>query len=603
MAEHFKTSVILDGKTLRSVGTINLNQDIFAHHKFNVHLPLSSLVNIVNKEDPFPALQGCIGRSIEITIKTATNADRDGQQNQSVFKGLVTHVNVSGQRWEHAMVNIAGTSPTVLMDGIPNSQAFSQKSIKQIFETCVAKHLSSEIKMEDNLSYTDNLMYTVQYNESSFDFVKRLCYQYGEWFYYDGTSLCLGLKPAKSTIKVTKDRILNLDYDYSIGASKPNTAFRNYKKHGTEQVTPKKVKFKDDMASYSLSESANLFPGASDSNRYVPAHFSGDGLQNEKSQLQHQLNVSESTSMANVLTISCQTDIAGIGVGSTIRLEGLTHNGDFVVTSISHNCFDAKSYSNHFVAIPKDALFPAEVNIRIPQVRECSAVIKDNKDPEKLGRVKVQFDWGMDTPSPWIRMAMPYTGDNGGFYFIPEIGAEVMVGFEMGNPDYPYVIGSLYNGKNNSGKHAKDNNNLKSISTRGGNEILFDDDGKIVISNEHNSITLACAEDGSITFETAGDMIFNAGKNMEFNSGKDMIVNPGENYIVTVQKDFNLIAYKNGSINTLGDFEVKSTGETSVEATLGLSLSGLQAVVKGSTTAELSGGISTTIKGASVKIN
>lgn len=634
MAEHFKTSVILDGKNLQSVSRINLNQDIFDHHRFNMHLPLSSLVNMVNNEDPFPALQGCIGRSIEITIKTATDADRDGQQDQSVFKGIVTNVRVLGHRWEHAMVNIAGSSPTILMDDIPNSQAFSQKGIKQIFETCVAKHLSSEIKMEDNLSYTENLMYTVQYNESSFDFIKRLCYQYGEWCYYDGSSLCLGLQPANKPVVISKDRTLGLDYDYSINTPRPNTTFRNYKKHDTEKVSPKKVKLKDDMASFSLSESANLFPGGSDSNSYAPSHFSGDGLQNEKSQLQHQLDVSESTAMANVLTISCQTDVAGISVGSTVRLEGLTHNGDFVVTSITHNCYDAKSYSNHFIAIPKDALFPTEVNIRMPEVRECSAVVKDNKDPEKLGRVRVQFDWGLDTASPWIRMVMPHTGDNRGFYFVPEIGDEVMVGFEMGNPDYPYVIGSLFNGENNFGKRAKDNNNLKSIKTKSGNEILFDDGGQIIIRNNHNSFELICAEDGKIVLKTDGDMELTSGKKfaitagteMSISSGTVMTVSAGAKLDIKAGKDLSIGSKQKGSISSDSDLalsskkgvkmtagkdlaldatNLKATAKANMElkGTAKAELSGGQVAAKGTGTVELSAAGITTVKGSLVKIN
>jgi len=602
MAEHFITSVVLDGKNLQSVSNISLNQEIFNHHRFDVRLPFSSLVSFEKKEDPFPALKACIGRAIEITIRTATDVDRDGQQDQSIFKGIVTDVNVIGHRWEHAIVNISGSSPTVLMDGIPNSQAYSQKSIKQIFETCVAKHLSSEIAMTDNLTYTDKLMYTVQYNESDFEFIKRLCYQYGEWCYYDGKSLCLGLKPAKKIIHLTKDRILNLDYNYSLAPARPSSSFRNYQKHEVEKLSPKKSSFNDEMAGHSLKESYNAFNGYKSSNIFVPSSFSGDGLQNEKGQIQHQIDVSQDSHMANLLTVSCQSDVAGITVGSIIKLDKLPHSGDFIVTSITHSSFGAKSYSNHFVAIPKDALFPSGLNIKLPQVRECSAIIKDNKDPEKLGRVKVQFDWGLDTPSPWIRMVMPHAGDNRGFYFVPEIGDEVLVGFEMGNPDYPYVIGSLYNGKNNFGGRANDNNNLKSISTRSGNEILFDDDGSIVISNEHNSFTLACADDGSITLQTDGDMIFTAGKKMEFNSGKDMIVNPGENYKITTQKDFNLKAKGAGTIETSGNLEVKSKGDMSVKTNKELSLSGAKAVVNGTSAAELSGGL-TTIKGTSVKIN
>lgn len=611
MAENFKTSVILDGNTLKSVSTISLNQEIFAHHHFDVQLPLSSLVNFANNEEPLPALKKCIGRPIEITIGTATDADRDGQQDQSVFKGIVTNVNVIGHRWEHAMVSISGNSPTVLMDGIKDSKAYSQKGIKQIYEDCVGKHLSSEIKMEDNLTYTENLMYTVQYNESDFGFVKRLCYQYGEWCYYDGTSLCLGLKPSEKIITLTKDRILNLDYNYSLAPTHPNVNFRNYKKHEVEKLKPKKSKLSDDMASHSLSESSNVFTGSEASNVFYPSSLSGEGLQNEKKQVQHQLDMSENSTMANLLVVSCQSDVAGIAVGSTVKLDKLHHNGDFVVTSITHSCYNAKSYSNHFIAIPKDALFPSGISIQLPQVRECSAIVADNKDPEKLGRVKVLFDWSTDVESPWLRMVMPHTGDNRGFYFVPEVGDEVMVGFEMGNPDYPFVLGSLYNGKFNFGKRANDKNNLKSIKTKSGNEILFDDGGKIIIRNNHNSIKLACADDGSITIETEGDLVFNAGKNMTIKVGEKFTVEVGDKMAVNVGADFEVVADGKGLLKTTKDLEVESGGNLLATASLKVDLkagtdaklSGTKAVIDGTATSELKGGGVTTIKGALVKIN
>ncbi len=620
MAEHFKTTVILDGTKLQSISSINLNQVIFDHHNFDVQLPLSSLVNFANDEDPFPALKKCIGRAIEITIGTATDADRDGQNDQSVFKGIVTNVNIIGHRWEHAMVSVTGSSPTILMDGIKDSKAYSQKGIKQIYSDCVIKHLSSEIKMEDNLTQTDNLMYTVQHNESDFDFIKRLCYQYGEWCYYDGSNFCLGLKPSQNTIVLKQNRILHLDYNYSLAPSRPTVNFRNYKKHEVEQIKPQKTRYTDDIASHALSEASNVFTGSEASNVFYPSSLSGDGLQNEKKQIQHQLDMAESSAMASLLVVNCQSDVAGITVGSTIKIEHPHHSGEFTVTSISHSAFGAKSYSNHFLAIPKDALFPTGLNIAFPEVRECSAIVSDNKDPEKLGRIKVLFDWSSDVQSPWLRMVMPHTGDNRGFYFVPEEGDEVMVGFEMGNPDYPFVLGSLYNGKNNFGKRAKDNNNLKSIKTKSGNEILFDDGGQIIIRNNHNSLELICAEDGKIVIKTDGDMEFTTGKKMALNVGTNLEISVGENVVFKVGGNTEINSGDNLNIGAGSDLKMTADGKCELSSGKDLELSsganllasgsmkldlqaGTEAIVKGGATTLVESAALTTIKGAIVQIN
>lgn len=67
-------------------------------------------------------------------------------------------------------------------------------------------------------------------------------------------------------------------------------------------------------------------------------------------------------------------------------------------------------------------------------------------DPMMLGRVQVQLPFidSLDL-SPWARVAMPMAGLLHGFYFIPNPGDEVLVAFEHGDVNAPYVIGSLWN--------------------------------------------------------------------------------------------------------------------------------------------------------------
>lgn len=66
-------------------------------------------------------------------------------------------------------------------------------------------------------------------------------------------------------------------------------------------------------------------------------------------------------------------------------------------------------------------------------------------DPMTLGRVQVQLPFidSLDL-SPWARVAVPMAGITHGMYFIPNIGDEVLVAFEQGDINVPYVIGSLW---------------------------------------------------------------------------------------------------------------------------------------------------------------
>ena len=60
------------------------------------------------------------------------------------------------------------------------------------------------------------------------------------------------------------------------------------------------------------------------------------------------------------------------------------------------------------------------------------ALVTNNKDPENQGRVKVRFPWLDDTAeSHWCRLSARYAGKDRGMYFVPEVGDEVLVVFEL----------------------------------------------------------------------------------------------------------------------------------------------------------------------------
>ena len=104
--------------------------------------------------------------------------------------------------------------------------------------------------------------------------------------------------------------------------------------------------------------------------------------------------------------------------------------------------------------------------------------------------MKVVFDWQKKGKTTnWTRVQSPNAGTsdavskNRGWVFVPEVGDQVMVGYEHGNPDRPYVTGAMFH--KDSGKGGDKDNKLKSIITRSGNTILFDDEtGSITIMNQ-----------------------------------------------------------------------------------------------------------------------
>jgi len=161
--------------------------------------------------------------------------------------------------------------------------------------------------------------------------------------------------------------------------------------------------------------------------------------------------------------------------------------------------------------------------------------VTDNQDPDKLGRVQVKFPWlADDHTSAWARIACPMAGPDRGFFFLPEVHDEVLIAFEHGRVESPFVVGSLYNGKDKPpGDNGDGKNNLRSLTSRSGHTITLDDtDGKeqikIVDKGGTESIVFDVAEKAititaknNVTIEsTDGKVILKGAQGIEITSDK-----------------------------------------------------------------------------------
>jgi uncharacterized protein involved in type VI secretion and phage assembly len=129
------------------------------------------------------------------------------------------------------------------------------------------------------------------------------------------------------------------------------------------------------------------------------------------------------------------------------------------------------------------------------------------KDPDGQGRVELQFPWLSDSlRSYWAPVAAPLAGKQRGVFFMPEIDDEVLVAFEHGSFDHPYIVGFLWNGVDMPPETDSQN---RVIMTPGGHTLRFEDgnEKKIVLkSSSGQTITLDDTEN-SITLEGGGRIL------------------------------------------------------------------------------------------------
>ena len=150
--------------------------------------------------------------------------------------------------------------------------------------------------------------------------------------------------------------------------------------------------------------------------------------------------------------------------------------GEFCILDLEHRLDNNGNYRLEFTAYP--GKLPQPPSPKMPgrtAARTQLAHVRENDDPEGLGRVRVQFLWQSgDEMTPWISCSTLTGGKGTKMYFVPEIEELVWVGFESNHPEHPFVLGSLYHGNAKPGFEDSDNNQ-KVIRTRSGNILAFDD--------------------------------------------------------------------------------------------------------------------------------
>lgn len=247
--------------------------------------------------------------------------------------------------------------------------------------------------------------------------------------------------------------------------------------------------------------------------------------------------------------------------------------------------------------------------------------VKENWDSEHPGMVKVKLLVGTQTKDEldWMPVASPYAGAGHGAYLLPEIGAQVIVAFYMGQPQSPYVIGSLYTEDNMLPPDAADEKNtIKTFYTKGGNSITVcdgEENGTITVKTKSGHRIKLDDESKKICIEDAegknaveldadgGVLTFKAEKKAVFRVGnKEMLVLDGDKKELSVSADHitmkagQKLALK-GQNTTLEGSSTKIKGQNvKAEAQASLELSGTASLK-----AESSGILQA--KGSLVKLN
>lgn len=440
---------------------------------------------------------------------------------------------------------------------MPKSRTYLERGMDDIVIDLLSEG-PTEFYQRDAIrsTYLKEFNYMAQYNETNFEFLKRLAARYGQWFYFDGMRMQFGqLKNSKVKL-INGASMHSFKIQANMTAHNISLAGYDYKnaagiRDASERTT---TGSKDSFASIVGFNQSTITQGELSVGAYT------NNAQN-KEEIQEMITLQTAGSDANSVYYS-GISYFPLGLGQTFTIVNQTIEHHLVCIEAIHHSEVHGNYTCEFKAIPDDVSAPHYTNTKVFAKAETQpAKIRDNNDPEGLGRVKVEFYWASGTKtSQWIRMIQPHTGAGKGSYLIPEIGEEVLVGFEGGNAQNPYVMGAHYNGQAKSG-YATEKNDLKVIQTRSGNRIISDDaTGDITIESKMGQTLAVLYGDGNVKIKAPKNIEFDAGEDIILNAGKNMSTNVGLNKTNTIGGNYTETITGTKFLNIGIDFAIKVIG-------------------------------------------
>jgi len=344
--------------------------------------------------------------------------------------------------------------------------------------------------------------YCVQYRETDLAFINRILREEGIYYFYEHSkdkhvmvfaddpschgaiagNATIGFKPA-SGLNPEREIISGVHFLHRLHTGTYTQTNYNFKHPSTPLET--KVESEDEKArKYEIYDYPGQYGETGRGKRLTQAKLDGHAARKGE--------------------VEGTSDCPRLIPGHTFKLDGhddRDFNKEYLLTGVWHTGEQSQSleenasgqthYSNTFTAIPaktRYAPLPADDKPYIAGTASATVVGPENEEiyVDEHGRVKVQFHWDRkgkkdEKSSCWVRCGQMWGGQDRGTMFIPRVGDEVLIDFMEGDPDWPVITGSVYNGKNPPLYDLPDFKTRSAIKTKsypnsnGYNELRFED--------------------------------------------------------------------------------------------------------------------------------
>jgi phage protein D/phage baseplate assembly protein gpV len=423
-----------------------------------------------------------IGTAVEIAVP-------GDNQRVTLISGEITSVETS---FRH------GAGATVLVRGYDQSHRLNRgnqtRSFNQVTDSDIATRIARDLGLRTQIDSTDEVYdYVLQNNQSNLEFLMERARHIGFRAYVEGDTLYFRQAPDDNGQPPVLEFGVNLlEFNARLTTSgqtngvevrgwDPSTKQEIVGRASSAQDRPEVGESREGGA---LAE--NAFGNAGTRiivNRVVNTQAEADALaQSACDEMGGDFIQAEGACSGNPAVIA----------GAIVQFRGLSDRftGRYRISHALHR-YDARGYTTRFTISGRHSNTLTELvgggsSSSVANQGQGGGgshsvvvgIVTNNQDSDGMARVKVRFPWlSQDAESNWIRVASPMAGNGRGMVFLPEVDDEVLIAFENGDLNRPYVLGALWNGEDSPPETNSDgHNNIRKIRSRSGHEIVFNDD-------------------------------------------------------------------------------------------------------------------------------
>jgi uncharacterized protein involved in type VI secretion and phage assembly len=515
----------IDGQIMSGVAIsgLEVRQELGAHYWLDVEFRLT--------DQQQPQVASYLGKSIEFVVFEELTSELP------IFTGLALEAELEYEMHGGFIARVRGVTQSFKLQLTPEEHYFYGMNLQAVADKVIGE---DNLKLQFNVDGECAKMNYVQWGESDFDFIRRIADDQGCFMRPtpDGVEIRRGFEDTGQTMRWHNEHGL---VHFSIKGCLGQPAFdgscydpRTMESRRFSQVKKEPQFFPEtaaDMIGAVLDQSTQL----------PPDRLVFDGRAPKLESYQALLEKESQRAIGSKIVATGVSRNPNLKPGDKVRIEGDSFDakGDYGLISVVHRYDQVNGYRNEFTATPWMDYTHAEQPPPNRMSGVVSARVVEHADGRGMGRVQIKYDWMGDERSAWARMTTPSAGGGRGIMFMPEKGDEVLVAFEHGDPERPYIIGALWNGVDsaprqgfldgevmqavggNGAQLAADmfRNDIKRIVTKSGNCIqLVDVGGKesIVISTpggQKIQLIDSCPETGGrkmLCLNSPGDIFLNA---------------------------------------------------------------------------------------------